>query len=70
MIPDPGRMLMTPGGMPAFREISANFSAVRGQTYKNTILTTIVISIIENKLSVKSVTWSAIDLFSAFYSWF
>ena len=30
--PDPGRMLITPGGNPALAESSANLSEVRGVT--------------------------------------
>ena len=30
--PVPGRTLITPGGIPAFRDSSANFSAVNGDT--------------------------------------
>lgn len=34
-LPDPGKMLITPLGNPAFAESSANLSAVNGVTYKD-----------------------------------
>lgn len=37
--PDPGRMLTTPLGMPAFRVSSANFKAVSGVTWAGLITT-------------------------------
>lgn len=32
LLPEPGKMLMTPFGIPAFTDSSANFSAVNGVT--------------------------------------
>ena len=32
-VPVPGKMLMTPGGNPAFTDSSANFRAVSGDTW-------------------------------------
>lgn len=35
IVPDPGKMLITPFGNPALAESSANLSAVSGVTYRH-----------------------------------
>ena len=45
VIPDPGRMLITPFGNPALAAISANFKAVMGVTYGCEMMTLVFMQV-------------------------